>query len=93
MGLLPKVASGWIRLGMLCSLPSPLQEILDIPVAEIEAIAEPNGVEDDNWWKSVTFTGIHHQILVEISGLTCQYRPTGYTRFRSVLPHFCRASP
>ena len=37
--------------------------IFDIPVAEIETIVEPDGVTDDVRRKSVTFIGIHPEIL------------------------------
>jgi hypothetical protein len=39
------------------------EEILDIPVAEIEAIVEPDCVAYDIGRESVTLIGIHHQIL------------------------------
>ena len=43
------------------------QEIFDISVAQVEAIAEPDGVADDIWRESVTFVCIHPPILA-ISG-------------------------
>ena len=33
------------------------------PVAQIEAIVEPDCVRDDIWWESVTFVRIHWPIL------------------------------
>ena len=39
------------------------QEVFDISVAEIKAIAEPDGVADDISWKSVSFISIHGPIL------------------------------
>ncbi len=40
---------------------------VDISMAEIESIVEPDGVTDHIWWKSVTFLSIHTPILA-ISG-------------------------
>jgi len=39
------------------------QEILDIPVTQIEAIVEPDGITDDVGWESVTFVCIHRLML------------------------------
>ena len=49
------------------------QKIFDIPVAETEAIIEPDGIGNDIWRESVPFVGIHGPILVQIGDLTCQY--------------------
>ena len=43
---------------------SPLgKEILDIAVAEVESIVEPDSVGDDVRWESVTFICVHPPIL------------------------------
>jgi len=39
------------------------QEVLDISVAEIEAIVEPDCIANDIWWEPVKFLGIHSPIL------------------------------
>lgn len=39
------------------------QEIFNIPVAEIEAVVEPDGVANDIGWESVSFVSIHPRIL------------------------------
>lgn len=49
------------------------EEIFDIPVAEVEAVVEPDGVTDDVGWESVALVCIHCPI-VEYRQLTCQYR-------------------
>ena len=43
--------------------PAFSQEILNIPVAKIEAIVVPDGVGNDIWRESVTSVGIHWPIL------------------------------
>ena len=39
------------------------QEILDIPVTQVETIVEPDGITDDVEWKPVTFVCIHRLML------------------------------
>jgi len=39
------------------------EQILDIPVAEIESVVEPNGVGNDIWRESVAFIGVHTPML------------------------------
>ncbi len=39
------------------------QEVFNVPVAQIEAVVEPDCVADDVWWKSMAFVGIHVPIL------------------------------
>jgi len=39
------------------------EQILDIPVAEIESVVEPNGVGNDIWRESVAFIGVHMPML------------------------------
>ena len=43
------------------------QEIINIAMAQVEAIVEPDGIGNDIWRESVTFIGIHEPIL-SISG-------------------------
>ena len=43
--------------------PSLSQEILDIPVAEIESVIEPDSVENYIWRESVSLVGIHPPIV------------------------------
>ena len=43
--------------------PISCQEIFNIPVAEIEAIVEPDSVADDIWRESVALICIHPQIV------------------------------
>jgi hypothetical protein len=39
------------------------EEIFDIPVAEVEAIVQPNCIADDIGWEPVSFVCIHPPIL------------------------------
>ena len=39
------------------------EQILDITIAQIEAMVEPDRVTDDVGRKSVTLIGIHHRII------------------------------
>ena len=43
------------------------EQIFDVPVAQVEAIVEPDCVADDIWWESVAFRCVHLRIL-SISG-------------------------
>ena len=43
--------------------PTFSQEIFDIPVAQVEAILEPDSVGNDTRRESVAFVGIHRPIL------------------------------
>ena len=54
------------------------QEILDIPVTQIEAIVEPDGITDDVGWESVTFVCIHRLMLPVMATLL------GSTECRSI---------
>ena len=49
------------------------QEILDISMAEVKAIVEPDSIGDDIWWKSVALVCVHSLILDQINELTWQY--------------------
>jgi hypothetical protein len=44
--------------------PTLSQEIFDIPVAQVEAIVEPDSVGNDTRRESVAFVGIHRPILL-----------------------------
>ena len=44
------------------------QEILDIPMAELESIVEPDSIGDDIWRESVTCVGIHPPLLPILAG-------------------------
>jgi hypothetical protein len=44
------------------------QEILDIPVTEIESIVEPDCVGNDIWRKTMAFICIHPPILLKSAG-------------------------
>jgi hypothetical protein len=57
--------------------PAFSQQILDISVAQIEAIVEPDGVGDDIGRESVSFIGIHPEIVSQAE-LTWQYRCDQY---------------
>jgi len=35
------------------------QQILDITMAQIESVVEPDCIADDIWWESVPFVSIH----------------------------------
>ena len=48
------------------------QQILNITVAEIESVIEPDGITDDIRWESVTLVNIHPEIIL-YRELTCQY--------------------
>jgi hypothetical protein len=48
------------------------QEIFDIAVAEVESVVQPDLIADDIGWESVTFVGIHPEII-HFRGLSCQY--------------------
>lgn len=39
------------------------QKVFDIQVAQVEAAVEPDSIADDIGRESVTFIGIHHEIL------------------------------
>jgi len=39
------------------------RQIFTIPAAQIEAIAEPDGIRNDIWRKAMAFVGIHPPIL------------------------------
>ena len=39
------------------------EEVFDIPMAEVEAIVEPDGIGNDVGWESVSFISIHSPIL------------------------------
>jgi hypothetical protein len=54
------------------------EQILDITIAKIESMVEPNRVTDDVGRKSVTLISIHHRIIDQ-QQLTCQYPPNGST--------------
>ncbi len=43
------------------------QEILDIAVAQVEAIVQPNSVGDDAWRESVAFVCVHPPILANMA--------------------------
>ncbi len=42
------------------------EQIFDVSVAEIEVIAEPDGVTDNIGWESVTFISIHRLIVTRM---------------------------
>jgi hypothetical protein len=48
------------------------QEIFDIAVTEVEAIVEPDSVADDIGRETVSFVGIHPEII-HFRELSCQY--------------------
>jgi hypothetical protein len=48
------------------------QEIFDIAVAEVKAIAHPDCIADDIGRESVAFVGIHPEII-HFRDLSCQY--------------------
>jgi hypothetical protein len=56
---------GWMArcLRMLCTDSAVGEKIFGIPVAEIEAIVEPDSIADDVRRESVTSIGIHPPIL------------------------------
>ena len=39
------------------------EEVFDVPMAEVEAIEEPDGIRNDVGWESVTFICVHGPIL------------------------------
>jgi hypothetical protein len=39
------------------------QEVLNIAMAQVEFVVEPDRVRNDIWWESVSFIGIHPPIL------------------------------
>jgi hypothetical protein len=45
------------------AIPAFSEQILDIAVAEIEAIVEPDGITDDFRRESMAFISIHSPIL------------------------------
>ena len=45
------------------------QKIFDIPMAEIKAIVEPDGVRNDIWRESMTLVCVHEPILPIFGGL------------------------
>ena len=72
MELLRSLGSGWSRLGVLCShtCAAPLcREVFDIPVTQVEAIVEPDGVGNDVGRESMTLVCVHELILPIFGGL------------------------
>jgi hypothetical protein len=59
MELLRRVANGFAA----DSDTSHSEKILDISVAEVESVVQPDCVTDDIWWEPVSFICIHWQIL------------------------------
>ena len=53
------------------------EEILDIPVAEIETVVEPDGITDDIGWGSVMFICIHAGIVPQAKSIW-QYWGDGF---------------
>jgi hypothetical protein len=49
------------------------KQIFDIAVAEVESVIQPDSVADDIGWESVSFVGIHPEII-HFRELSCQYR-------------------
>ena len=54
------------------NLPGLSQQVLNITVTQVESVIHPDGVTDDVGWESMTFVGIHPEII-HFRELTCQH--------------------
>ena len=60
--------------GFVANCDAPFsQQVLNITVTQVEPVIHPDGVTDDVRWKSMTFVGIHPEII-HFRELSCQYR-------------------
>ena len=55
------------------------QQVLDIPVAQVEPVIEPNSVTNNFRWESMAFVCIHARSMNSWR-LTCQYRAALYRK-------------